>query len=63
VAVLTAVQVTIQQQAVKPIFDTRPGTQIIIELARHLGVGKYFDFDLEEANRLRLKPLGVASRI
>jgi thiosulfate reductase/polysulfide reductase chain A len=53
-------QVTIQRQAVKPLFDTRPGTQIIIELAKHLGVGKYFDFDLEEANRLRLKPLGVA---
>ncbi len=52
-------QVSIQQQAVKPLFDTRPGTQIIIELAKHLGVGKYFEFDLEEANRLRLKPLGV----
>ena len=52
-------QVTIQQQVVKPLYDTRPGTQIIIELARHLGVGKYFNFDIEEANRLRLKPLGV----
>jgi thiosulfate reductase/polysulfide reductase chain A len=52
-------QVSIQQQVVKPLFDTRPGTQIIIELAKHLGVGKYFDFDTEEANRLRLKPLGV----
>jgi len=53
-------QVSIQQQAVKPLFDTKPGTQIIIDLAKHLGVGKYFDFDLEEANRLRLKPLGVS---
>jgi thiosulfate reductase/polysulfide reductase chain A len=52
-------QVSIQQQVVKPLYDTRPGTQIIIELARHLGVGKYFNFDIEEANRLRLKPLGV----
>jgi len=52
-------QVTIQQQVVKPMFDTRPGTQIIIELARHLGIGKYFNFDIEEANRLRLKPFGV----
>jgi thiosulfate reductase / polysulfide reductase chain A len=52
-------QVTIQQQVVKPLYDTCPGTQIIIELARHLGVGKYFNFDIEEANRLRLKPLGV----
>jgi thiosulfate reductase/polysulfide reductase chain A len=53
-------QVTIQQQVVKPMFDTRPGTQIIIELAKHLGIGKYFNFDLEEANRLRLQPLGVS---
>ncbi|NWF93923.1 MAG: molybdopterin-dependent oxidoreductase [Syntrophaceae bacterium] len=52
-------QVSIQQQVVKPMYDTRPGTQIIIELARHLGVGRYFNFDIEEANRLRLKPLGV----
>ncbi|MGZ3604006.1 MAG: molybdopterin-dependent oxidoreductase [Thermodesulfobacteriota bacterium] len=52
-------QVSIQQQAVKPLFDTRPGTQIIIELGKHLGVGKYFNFDIDEANRLRLKPFGV----
>jgi thiosulfate reductase / polysulfide reductase chain A len=52
-------QVSLQQQVVKPLYDTRPGTQIIIELAKHLGVGKYFNFDIEEANRLRLKPLGV----
>ena len=52
-------QVTIQQKAVDPLFDTRPGMQIIIDLAQHLGVGKYFHFTPEEANRLRLKPLGV----
>ena len=53
-------QVSIQQKIVEPMFDTRPGTQIIIELAKHLGVGRYFAFNLEEANHLRLKPLGVA---
>ncbi len=53
-------QITIQQQAVKPLFDTKTGTQIIIDLAHNLGVGRYFDFNLEEANRLRLKPLGVS---
>ncbi len=52
-------QVSIQQKVVSPIFDTRPGTQIIIELGKHLGVGKYFNFDIDEANRLRLKPFGV----
>jgi len=52
-------QVSLQQTVVKPLYDTRPGTQIIIELAKHLGVEKYFNFDMGEANRLRLKPLGV----
>jgi thiosulfate reductase/polysulfide reductase chain A len=52
-------QVSLQQQVVKPLYDTRPGTRIIIELAQHLGVGRYFNFDLDEANRLRLKPFGV----
>ncbi len=52
-------QVSIQQKVVNPLFNTRPGTQIIIELGKHLGVGKYFNFDIEEANRLRLKPFGV----
>lgn len=53
-------QITLQQKVVEPLFDTRSGTQIIIELARHLGVGRYFDFRIEEANELRLKPLGVS---
>jgi thiosulfate reductase/polysulfide reductase chain A len=52
-------QVSIQQQVVKPLYNTRPGTQIIIELAKHLGVEKYFNFNIEEVNQLRLKPLGV----
>ncbi len=53
-------QVSIQQQVVKPLYNTRPGTQIIIELAKHLGVGRYFDFNIDDANRLRLQPFGVA---
>jgi thiosulfate reductase/polysulfide reductase chain A len=52
-------QVSIQQQVVQPMFDTRPGTRIIIELAKHLGAGRYFDFNIDEANRLRLHPFGV----
>ena len=53
-------QVSIQQKVLEPMLDTRPGLRIIVELAHHLGVGRYFDFDLEEANQLRLKPLGVS---
>jgi thiosulfate reductase/polysulfide reductase chain A len=52
-------QVSIQQQVLKPLHNTRPGTQIIIELAKQLGVEKYFNFSIEEVNQLRLKPLGV----
>jgi thiosulfate reductase/polysulfide reductase chain A len=52
-------QVTLQQKVVEPVFDTRSGFRIIIDLAKHLGVGKYFDFTLDQANELRLKPLGV----
>ncbi len=52
-------QVSLQQTVVKPLYDTRPGTQIIIELAKELGIEKYFNFDIGEANQLRLKPLGV----
>ena len=52
-------QVTIQQKVVDPLFDTRSGFQIIVDLAKHLGVGKYFNFSLDEANELRLKPFGA----
>ncbi len=53
-------QVTIQRKAIEPLFDSRSGFQIICDLAKHLGVGKYFDFTLDEANALRLKPFGAA---
>jgi thiosulfate reductase / polysulfide reductase chain A len=52
-------QVTIQQQVIKPVFDTRSGMRIISELAKHLGAGRYFEFTTDDANRLRLQPLGV----
>jgi thiosulfate reductase/polysulfide reductase chain A len=52
-------QVSIQQQAVKPLYDTRPGTQIIIELAKHLGAGRFFNFTTDEANAIRLEPFHV----
>jgi len=53
-------QVSIQQKAIEPVFDTRSAFQIITDLGKHLGVGKYFNFTLDEANELRLKPLGVS---
>jgi len=53
-------QVSIQQKVVNPLYNTKSGTQIIIELAKHLGAKKYFDFGIDEANRLRLQPFGVS---
>ncbi len=55
-------QVSIQQKVVEPLFDTRSGFQIILDLAKHLGVGRFFNFTLDEANSLRLKPLEVSLR-
>ncbi len=53
-------QVTLQQKAIEPLFDTRSGFRIIKELAQALGVGRFFNFSLDEANELRLNPLGVS---
>lgn len=52
-------QVSLSQKVIDPLFDTRSGFQIILDLAKVLGVGKYFNFTLDEANELRLKPLEV----
>lgn len=52
-------QIAIRQQVVKPLYDTKPLADILIGLAPHCGIGKYFNFTLEEYNRARLAPLGV----
>ncbi len=53
-------QVSIQQKAIEPLFDSRSGFQIICDLAKHLGSARFFNFTLDEANELRLKPLGAS---
>lgn len=53
-------QVAIRQQVIKPLYDTKPLVQILIELAQHLDIGQYFTFTQEEWNRAALKPLGVS---
>jgi thiosulfate reductase / polysulfide reductase chain A len=53
-------QVAIRQSVVKPLYDTKPFVQVLIELAPHLGIGKYFNFTLEEYNRACLAPLNVS---
>jgi len=52
-------QIAIRQAVIKPLHDTKPMVRILIELAQSLGIGKYFNFTLEEYNRASLAPLGV----
>ncbi|MEO5360392.1 MAG: molybdopterin-dependent oxidoreductase [Nitrospirota bacterium] len=52
-------QLTMVQQVVKPMYDTKPLLEIITGLSRGLGIGKYFNFTMDELNTLRLKPFGV----
>ncbi|MGC8605847.1 MAG: molybdopterin-containing oxidoreductase family protein, partial [Desulfomonilaceae bacterium] len=52
-------QVAIRQAVMKPLYDTKPMVIILIELAKSLGIGDYFNFTLDEYNRAALAPLGV----
>ena len=53
-------QVAIRQQVLKPLYDTKPLADILVGIAPHVGIGKYFNFTLEEYNRASLAPLGVS---
>ncbi|MBF0517130.1 MAG: molybdopterin-dependent oxidoreductase, partial [Nitrospirae bacterium] len=52
-------QLTVIQQAVAPMYDTKPLLDIITALSKGLGIGKYFNFTMDELNALRLKPFGI----
>jgi thiosulfate reductase/polysulfide reductase chain A len=52
-------QVSVVQPAIRPMYDTKPLTEIIIDLSKGLGIGRYFNFTLDEVNQLRLNPLGI----
>jgi thiosulfate reductase / polysulfide reductase chain A len=53
-------QVAIRQQVIKPLYDTKPMVQILIELAPHVGIGEYFNFSLDEFNEASLAPFGIS---
>ncbi|MGC8658250.1 MAG: molybdopterin-containing oxidoreductase family protein [Desulfomonilaceae bacterium] len=53
-------QVAIRQAAIEPLYDTKPMVVILVELAKSLGIGDYFNFTLEEYNRAALVPFGVS---
>lgn len=52
-------QVALRQAVMKPLYDTKPLFHILTEMAPALGIGKYFNFTLEEYNEAMLAPLGV----
>ena len=52
-------QVAIRQAVIKPLYDTKPLADILIEMAPHLGIGKYFNFTLDDWNNAALESLGV----
>ncbi|MBF0608457.1 MAG: molybdopterin-dependent oxidoreductase [Magnetococcales bacterium] len=52
-------QLTITQQVVPPIHDTKPLLDILKGISNGVGIEKYFNFTNEELNHFRLKPFGV----
>jgi thiosulfate reductase/polysulfide reductase chain A len=53
-------QISIRQPVMKPLYDTKPMVVILTELAKHVGIGEYFNFTLDEYNEACLAPLGVS---
>ncbi len=52
-------QIFLRQQAVSPRYDTRPGPEILQQLAGRMGLGQYFPYNtVEELVRWQLEPTG-----
>ncbi len=52
-------QVAIRQAVIEPLYDTKPLADILREIAPHLGIGRYFNFTLDDWNNAALASLGV----
>jgi len=50
--------ISIRQPVIKPLYDTKPGYEIIQSLAKACGVGEYFNFTMEQYNQAQLGPSG-----
>jgi thiosulfate reductase/polysulfide reductase chain A len=52
-------QIFLRQPAVSPRYDTRPGPEILREIAERLGMGRYFPYQsVEDLVRWQLEPTG-----
>ena len=54
--------ISYRQQAVEPLFETRPNIWIMSELAKRLGIGTYFDYDIETYIKNQMRPLKEEAR-
>jgi thiosulfate reductase/polysulfide reductase chain A len=53
-------QIFLRRQAVSPRFDSKPGWEIIKELAERLGIGRYFPFrTIDQLLEIQLKDTGL----
>ncbi|NMX21482.1 hypothetical protein C5S30_03415 [ANME-1 cluster archaeon GoMg4] len=52
-------KVALRQQCVEPMYDSKHSFWIFKELAKRIGIGNYFDFELDDYINAQLKPLGI----
>jgi thiosulfate reductase/polysulfide reductase chain A len=52
-------QLSMVQQVVKPLHDTKPLLEIVTGIAQGVGIGRYFAFSQDDLNGYRLKPFGI----
>ncbi len=53
-------EVALRQPVVKPMYDTKPGYEIIAGIAGAAGLGEYFNFGVNEVIQESLKPMGLS---
>ncbi|MBI4758687.1 MAG: molybdopterin-dependent oxidoreductase [Chloroflexi bacterium] len=52
-------EVALRQPVVKPLYDTKPATEIITGLAQTLGLSRFLGFAVEETIQAQLKTIGL----
>jgi len=52
-------KVALRQPCIDPMYESKPSFWIFKELANRLGIGNYFDFEMEDYINAQLSPLGI----
>lgn len=50
--------ISIRQPVIEPMYDTKPGYEIVQGLAKVMGIDQYFDFTMDQYNAALLSPSG-----